>query len=134
MRKTIALATSVTRRKLRKPFCASLARGRFYTAWTHSGYSHLSNHAERPHHLVARHSDFDRLVWGQGSSGKYLGSTSTSMLRGVLGCLLMNPPRALNHLRAPSSTLRGFMSAIIKNNYMRISHILRSNKHWHHDA
>src|ERR1700694_4262159 len=33
MRKTIALATSVERRKLRKQFCASLARGRFYTAW-----------------------------------------------------------------------------------------------------
>jgi len=37
MRKTIALATSVTRRKLRKPFCASLARGRFHTAWVNFG-------------------------------------------------------------------------------------------------
>jgi len=34
------------------------------------------------------------LVQGQSSSGKLFGSTSSSMLRGVLGCLLMNPPRS----------------------------------------
>src|SRR5437867_10144371 len=44
--------------------------------------------------LVPRHGDFDRLVQGQSSSGKPFGSTSSSMLRGVLGFLLMNPPRS----------------------------------------
>src|SRR5256885_17063436 len=35
--KSIALATSVRRRQLRKQFCASLAQASFHTAWTHSG-------------------------------------------------------------------------------------------------
>src|SRR5260370_9877401 len=39
MRKTIALATSVERRKLRKQFCASLAHGRFHTACATTGHS-----------------------------------------------------------------------------------------------
>ena len=33
MRNRITLATSVERRRLRKQFCASLARSRFHTAW-----------------------------------------------------------------------------------------------------
>ncbi len=47
--------------------------------------------------LVPLHSDFDWLnveSKGQISSGRCLGSTSTSMLRGILGCLLMNPARS----------------------------------------
>src|SRR6202035_555546 len=41
--------------------------------------------------LVPRRSDFDRLRSDQSSSGSWAGSTSTSMLRGVRGCLRMNP-------------------------------------------
>jgi Barrel-sandwich domain of CusB or HlyD membrane-fusion len=42
--------------------------------------------------LVPRHGDFDWL--GQSNSGRCLGSTSSSMLRGVLGCLLMKLARS----------------------------------------
>ena len=41
--------------------------------------------------LVPRHSDLDRLVPGQSNSGSCVGSTSSSMLRAVLGCRLMKP-------------------------------------------
>ena len=44
--------------------------------------------------LVALHSDFDRLKPAQSSSGRSCGSTSSSMLRAVLGCLLMKPCRS----------------------------------------
>lgn len=44
--------------------------------------------------LVPPHSGFDRLHRGQSSSGRCCGSTSSSMLRAVLGCLLMNPARS----------------------------------------
>src|SRR3954451_21790073 len=44
--------------------------------------------------LVALHSDFDRLNRDQSSSGRRFGSTSNSMLRGVLGLRLMNPARS----------------------------------------
>ena len=40
------------------------------------------------------HSDFDWLDPGQSSSGSCCGSTSTSMLRATLGCLLMKPARS----------------------------------------
>ena len=42
--------------------------------------------------LVPRHGDFGRL--GQSNSGRCLASTSSSMLRGILGCLLMKPARS----------------------------------------
>ena len=38
MRKPIALATSVERRKLRKQFCSSLAQASFHTGWTQLGH------------------------------------------------------------------------------------------------
>jgi hypothetical protein len=46
--------------------------------------------------LVPLHSGFDRLEPrdDQSSSGSCLGSTSSSMLRAVRGCLLMNPARS----------------------------------------
>ena len=44
--------------------------------------------------LVPRHSDYDSLKPGQISSGRCFGSTSTSMLRATLGCLLMKPARS----------------------------------------
>jgi hypothetical protein len=47
-----------------------------------------------PTSLVPPHSGFDRLDRGQSSSGRCCGSTSSSMLRAVLGCLLMNPARS----------------------------------------
>jgi len=43
--------------------------------------------------LVALHSDFDGLGV-QISSGRSFESTRTSMLRGVLGCLVMRPARS----------------------------------------
>ena len=48
------------------------------------------------HHsnLVPLHSDFDQLNGGQSSSGRCLGSTSSSMLRATLGCFLMKPARS----------------------------------------
>jgi hypothetical protein len=44
--------------------------------------------------LVALHGDFDRLSLDQSRSGSWVGSTSSSMLRGVLGCLRMKPARS----------------------------------------
>ena len=44
--------------------------------------------------LVLRHSDFDRLVWDQGRTGRCSGSTSISMLRATPGCLLIKPARS----------------------------------------
>src|SRR5262245_44268547 len=44
--------------------------------------------------LVPLHRDFDRLDCDYSSSGRYFESTSTSMLRAVLGCLLMKPARS----------------------------------------
>jgi site-specific recombinase XerD len=44
--------------------------------------------------LVPRHNDFDWLGPGQSSSGRHRGSTSSSMLRAVLGLRLMTPARS----------------------------------------
>jgi hypothetical protein len=44
--------------------------------------------------LVALHGDFDRLSVDQSRSGSWVGSTSSLMLRGVLGCLRMKPARS----------------------------------------
>ena len=55
IRKSIALATSVRRRQLRKQFCASLAHATFHTAWfagTTSGY--FPSHRQRLHAHLAQ--------------------------------------------------------------------------------
>jgi hypothetical protein len=44
--------------------------------------------------LVPLHGDFDRLDCGHSNSGRFVGSTSTSMLRATLGCRLMKPARS----------------------------------------
>jgi len=53
-----------------------------------------SANADEKWALVPLHSDFDRSNWVQSNSGRCFGSTSTSMLRATLGCLLMNPARS----------------------------------------
>jgi transcriptional regulator with GAF, ATPase, and Fis domain len=57
-------------------------------------YSTMYRRRDDKYHLVALHRDFDWFGLGQSSSGSWAGSTRSSMLRGVLGCLLMKPSRS----------------------------------------